>query len=127
MKLARALGATALLAATFATAASAQTAIRIHPVIRPRTVPTSLPMSAFAHGAFGRIARLQTTSFVMRLRSGRLLNVDASDAIASGRVSAPLYVGKAILVTGTLDARGTFVAQTVTRMEHIDSETRADH
>jgi hypothetical protein len=105
--------------------ASAQS-VRYAPAIRHAAPPTPLPASAFAHDAFGQITRLQPSGFIMRLRSGRALVVDASDAIASGRFSAPMYVGKLVVVTGAIDASGTFRAETVTRMARIDSSTRAD-
>ena len=114
------------LVASFAGTASAQSA-RYHPVIRPGTgSATPLGARAFEHSAFGQIARMGSGGFVMRLRSGRMLVVDASAAMASGRFSAPLFVGKLVVVTGGVDSRGTFLAQTVTRMTHIDKTTRAD-
>jgi hypothetical protein len=107
--------------------ASAQST-RYAPAIRHvAPAPTPLPASAFTHGAFGEIARLEPSGFVLRLRSGRALVVDASDAIASGRYSAPIFVGKLVLVTGAIDGAGHFRAETVTRMARIDSSTRADH
>jgi hypothetical protein len=86
-----------------------------------------MPASAFAHSAFGQIVRLGGTAIVLRLRSGRLLNVDATAAIDAGRTSEPLFVGKLVMVTGGIDSRGTFLAQTVTRMSNLDSPTRPDH
>jgi hypothetical protein len=112
--------------AVVAGTASAQSA-RYAPAIRHAPAATPLPAAAFAHSAFGQIARLQTGGFVMRLRSGRALVVDASDAIASGRISQPLFVGKLVVVTGALEAGGRFRAETVTRMARVDDTTRADH
>jgi hypothetical protein len=80
-----------------------------------------------AHTIFGSIAKMTTRkSFLLRLRSGRVLPVDATAAMASGRYSAPLYIGKQVVVGGALDARGLFVAQRVTRMTQIDRTTPED-
>jgi len=99
-----------------------------HPdVIRSQPRPTPMPASAFAHSAFGEIVRMGPTVFVLRLRSGRPLTVDATEAIQAGRTSEPLFVGKLVVVTGNIDSRGTFEAQTVTRLSNLDSPTRPDH
>ncbi len=100
---------------------------RHYEVIRAQPRATPMPASAFAHSAFGEIVRMGPTVFVLRLRSGRQLTVDATDAIQSGRTSEPLFVGKLVVVTGSLDSRGTFEAQTVTRLSNLDSPTRPDH
>ena len=100
---------------------------RHYDVIRSQPRATPLPASAFAHSAFGEIVRMGPTVFVLRLRSGRPLTVDATEAIQAGRTSEPLFVGKLVVVTGSLDSRGTFEAQTVTRLSNLDSPTRPDH
>jgi hypothetical protein len=100
---------------------------RHYDVIRSQPRPTPLPASAFAHSAFGEIVRIGPTVFVLRLRSGRPLTVDATEAIEAGRTSEPLFVGKLVVVTGSIDSRGTFEAQTVTRLSNLDSPTRPDH
>jgi hypothetical protein len=117
----------ALAASTFAGGMASAQSVRYAPAIRRSAPPTPLPASAFAHDAFGEIVRLNPTGFSLRLRSGRTLTVDASSAIASGRFSQPLFVGKIVLVTGGIDSRGTFLAETVTRITRIDNTTRADH
>jgi hypothetical protein len=117
----------ALALATFGVGTASAQSVRYAPSIRRAAPPTPLPASAFAHDAFGEIARLEPGGFVLRLRSGRALVVDASDAIASGRYSSPLFVGKLVVVTGGIDATGRFHAETVTRMARIDNSTRADH
>jgi hypothetical protein len=94
--------------------------------VKPVVRETPLALSAIAHSAFGKIASFGPPGFVLRLRSGRLLVVDDSAAVASGRMSMPLFLGKLVVVSGALGPRGTFVAQTVTRMERIDTQTRPD-
>jgi hypothetical protein len=96
-------------------------------VIRSQPRPTPMPASAFAHSAFGEIVRMGPTVLILRLRSGRPLTVDATEAIQAGRTSEPLFVGKLVVVTGNIDSRGTFEAQTVTRLSNLDSPTRPDH
>jgi hypothetical protein len=117
----------ALLAAMASVQGADAQSVRYAPSIRRSAPATPLPASAFAHDVFGEIVRLNPSGFILRLRSGRALTVDASSAIASGRFSQPLFVGKIVLVTGGIDSRGTFLAQTVTRITRIDSTTRADH
>jgi hypothetical protein len=117
----------ALAASTLAAGTASAQSVRYAPAIRRAAPPTPLPASAFAHDVFGEIVRLYPTGFALRLRSGRTLTVDASSAIASGRFSQPLFVGKIVLVTGGIDSRGTFLAETVTRITRIDNTTRADH
>jgi hypothetical protein len=75
---------------------------------------------------FGSIANLKGTRFTLRLRTGRTLPVDASAAIDSGRFSAPLFVGKLVVVTGALDAAGTLHALTVSRFTRLDERTPRD-
>ena len=117
----------ALSAAMSSTHGADAQSVRYAPAIRRIAPPTPLPASAFAHDVFGEIVRLYPGGFVLRLRSGRALTVDASSAIASGRFSQPLFVGKIVLVTGGVDSRGTVLAETVTRITRIDNTTRADH
>ncbi len=79
------------------------------------------------HTVYGQIARLTATSFLLKLRSGRMLTVDDTLAVASGHYSAPLFVGKYVEVAGTVGTTGVLVAETITRMQQIDpSNTRAD-
>jgi hypothetical protein len=78
------------------------------------------------HTIFGAIVRYTKSSFVLRLRTGRLINVDATAAISSGRYSAPLYVGKSVVVAGELDGHGILRAQSVTRMTRLDNSTTSD-
>jgi hypothetical protein len=98
--------------------------------LAPRGVaaaPVVRPPRGASHLAFGEIARLVThAGFVLRLRSGKTVNVDATAAAASGRFSEPLYVGKPVVVKGQFDARGTLYAQSVTRMTRVDDRTPPD-
>jgi len=114
-------------------AALAATVLACAPVALPaattlHAVPRPAPLAAKApeHAVFGTIASLKGARFVLRLRTGRTLPVDASAAIASGRFSAPLFVGKIVVVTGTLDAAGTLHALTVTRFTRLDERTPRD-
>jgi hypothetical protein len=117
----------ALAASALAVGTAGAQSARYAPAILHAPAATPLPAAAFAHSAFGQIARLEPGGFVMRLRSGSALVVDASDAIASGRISQPLFVGKLVVVTGALQTGGRFRAETVTRMARVDNTTRADH
>jgi len=117
-------------AALAATGAGAQT-LRRPAVLTPRApvatpVPATTVPSGPTHQIFGTISQLAKTQFVLRLRTGRTINVNAADAISSGRYSAPLFVGKVVVVTGPLDAHGVLYAQTVVRLTRIDESTLRD-
>jgi hypothetical protein len=117
-------------AALAATGASAQT-LRRATVVTPRApqAPQASTVAAPAgpqHQVFGTIATLTKTAFVLRTRTGRTIAVNAADAISSGRYSAPLFVGKVVVVSGPIDAHGVLYAQTVTRMTRIDDPNLRD-
>jgi hypothetical protein len=98
-------------------------AIRFEPIRRlgPQSIPTGP-----AHFVFGEIAKLVSPRLVLRLRDGRLLDVDAAAAIESGRFSAPLFAGKLVVIEGRLDALGVMHAESVTRTPRIDEATPKD-
>jgi hypothetical protein len=98
-------------------------AIHFEPI--RRSWPEPAPGGA-VHFAFGEITKLERPVFVLRLRDGRTLDVDATAAIQSGRYSAPLFAGKFVVVKGDLDARGVMHAETVTRIERVDDATPKD-
>lgn len=75
---------------------------------------------------YGRIDSMKDSILFVRTRSGRVLRVDGSDAIKSGMYSAPLFVGKLILVSGYYDTARTLHAQNITRESRIDARTGAD-
>ena len=78
------------------------------------------------HEVYGHIVLVQKRALTLRLRSGRIVNVDTTAAIAAGRFSAPLFPGKIVLAAGTLDARGTLLAQSITRLTRLDAATAGD-
>lgn len=96
------------------------------------TVPRATPLPRLpsvagrAHDVSGAIVSLSGNSVSLRLRDGRVLSIDATDAIASGRFSAPLFVGKFVEVTGPVDLHRVLHAQTITRLPRVDSTTPAD-
>jgi hypothetical protein len=92
--------------------------------IRPGTVVSTPP--ARPHMVEGTILRVTGPSLVVALRTRRLLHVDASNAIASGRYSQPLFVGKFVLIEGAYGRDGTLFATAITRLPRIDSETPQD-
>ena len=67
------------------------------------------------HRFFGTLVGVTGSALVIRLRSGRLLNVDASSAFGLGHVSEPLFLGKPTVVDGTLGPNGTLAASAVRR------------
>lgn len=121
----------ALIAAALGwSAAGAQTlrrptfAVPSHPLVAVTPVP-AVP-SGPNHQVFGTITKLTKTEFVMRTRAGRLIDVDAAPAIAAGLYSAPLFVGKVVVVSGPTDAHGVMYAKTIIRMTRIDDSTMRD-
>jgi|HubBroStandDraft_1064217.scaffolds.fasta_scaffold65816_2 hypothetical protein len=78
------------------------------------------------HAEYGTIESVSGTQLALLLRSGKTLTVDASQAIASGQYSAPLFVGKVVVVEGSPRANGVFAAQRVSRLTSLDAQTPAD-
>jgi hypothetical protein len=117
-------------AALVASGASAQT-IRRPAIVTPRAplapqAPAVTVPAGPKHQVFGTIASLTKTAFVLRTRTGRTIDVNAADAISSGRYSEPLFVGKVVVVTGPTDAHGVLYAQTVIRMTRIEDPNLRD-
>jgi hypothetical protein len=102
---------------------TAQDRVRIGPGMR-RNI--DLPTKGPEHVMFGKIARLSGPYFALQLRTNRVVNVDATLAVQSGAYSAPLFVGKIVMVTGKLDASGTLHANAVSRYMRIDRATLPD-
>jgi hypothetical protein len=67
------------------------------------------------HHYFGTLVSANGMLLVIQLRNGRLLRVDAAQAFALNRVSAPFFRGKPTVVTGATGAGGVFYATAVTR------------
>jgi hypothetical protein len=86
----------------------------------------TLPTKGIEHVMFGTISRLAGPYFTLLLRTNKIVNVDASLALRSGEYSAPLFVGKIVMVTGKLDATGMLHASSVSRFMRIDEKTRPD-
>ena len=99
------------------------------PVLRGGIDPgRTIGIDRVRHNVFGTIVSIARTrtDFVMRTRGGRLFAVDGAEAMASGRFSAPLFIGKVVLVSGGIDARHVLHATAVTRMTRLDARTPAD-
>lgn len=78
------------------------------------------------HDISGAIVSIHANMLGLRLRNGRTQPIDATDAFASGRVSAPLFLGKLVAVTGSYDARHVMLAETITRVPRVDASTPRD-
>ncbi len=70
------------------------------------------------HTVFGTIAALDGAAVTIRLRSGRLVPIDATAALANGAFSAPLFVGKMVAVDGAVQ-NGKFVAAHIIRLTNL--------
>jgi len=76
------------------------------------------PAAAQPAKLLGTIASITGSTFVLRPDTGSQRTVDPARAIKSGYYSA-LFVGKRVLVTGSIRADGTFDAATVTRITDV--------
>jgi hypothetical protein len=63
---------------------------------------------------YGKIQSIKGTMVTLQTRTGRVVQVDAKPAMEAQR-SAPLVVGRAVAVKGTVDKAGTFHAETLQR------------
>ena len=110
--------------------AAARPAVQ-HVISRGAAERTCAPQAAYAgprndRMLYGRIETIRGNALEVRSRTGRLLRVDASDAVRSGTYSAPLFVGKLVLITGYYDAAQTLHAQTITRQARLNAQSGAD-
>jgi hypothetical protein len=90
----------------------------------PRTL--AVPVAKNDRRLYGRIDAIKTSTLLVRARTGRDVRVDASEALRSGMYSAPLFVGKLVMITGYYDAARTLHAQVITRESRIDVRTGPD-
>ncbi len=94
-------------------------------VSRPDARPATLTGKS-NHIVFGRLESVAGRMLSLRTRSGRLWSVDATDALASGNYSAPLFVGKIVEVDGSLRKSGVIQATGIMRMGTLDRSTPPD-
>jgi hypothetical protein len=109
--------------------AVAQTAIR-RPVpvavpVRPGTSATPKPGQP-EHFVSGTIVKIAGRLLLVQLRDRRLVRVDATSPLATGRYSAPLFIGKVVIVEGSYARDGTLLATTITRLPRLDRTVPAD-
>jgi hypothetical protein len=79
---------------------------------------TAAPLATGApveHRFFGLLESARGSLLTLRLRSGRVIAVDAAEAFGRERVSEPLFAGKATVVEGTFAPNGVFRADAVKR------------
>jgi hypothetical protein len=93
---------------------------RVIQAIPPGTAqPPGVPKNLGAHtdhAASGTIVAMSGNLLTVRLKTGRTIQVDASEAVRRGTYSAPFYIGKPILAEGSLGTGGVLYAIRVTRM-----------
>jgi hypothetical protein len=101
--------------------------VRGVPVPIPTAAPVATPLPVGpTHVAFGTIAKMTGPILTVILRNRRPVRVDATWAIANGYYSAPLFIGKLVVVEGRFGRDGTLFANTVTRMTKLDATTPLD-
>lgn len=94
-----------------------------------RSLPSGTRSSATtrpAHVFYGTLSSVRGAALVLRTRRGVLQRVDAAQALATGTVSAPLFAGKIVAVSGYFDNAHVLHAQSVTRLVRLDVSTAAD-
>ncbi len=95
------------------------------PITTAAPIATPLPVGP-THVAFGTIAKMTGSILTVVLRNRRPVRVDATWAIANGYYSAPLFIGKLVVVEGRFARDGTLFAKTITRMSKVDESTPLD-
>lgn len=75
---------------------------------------------------FGRIDAIRGSILTVRARSGRLVRVDASEAVRTDAYSAPLFIGKFVVIDGYDDSAKTLHATSVMRMGQLTGRTQPD-
>jgi hypothetical protein len=99
--------------------ATAQTLQRLPSVVRHASVATPAPVATPLP-----VGPLHSAAVMFRDR--RPLRVDASWAVAHGMYSAPLFVGKVVIIQGRFGSDGTFYATTLTRLTKLDASLPQD-
>ena len=84
----------------------------------PGAPQTLKPPAAQAspHEVFGAIGNIDGSQLTIRLRSGKLLQIDATTAIQQARATE-LYIGRSVAAQGTYDAAGTLHADHIYRVK----------
>jgi hypothetical protein len=78
------------------------------------------------HRLFGEIVALQGTRAEVRSRTGRIIEVDCGPAIRTGHFSAPLFVGKLVLVEGLYSPDRIMHAARITRLPRLEPTLAPD-
>lgn len=120
-----ALAATGLLPAVCS--AQSVSAVRpVQPIIQRQVLPPAVRPATAWHSVapgprqiYGSIAAINANVLVIRLRNGRLQNVEVAAAIAHGDYSAPLFIGKPVSIDGDV-RNGTFTAAHVFSLPNLN-------
>jgi hypothetical protein len=88
---------------------------RIRAPEAPQT-PTPPTTQRSPHEVFGAIDTINGSQLTILLRSGKVLQVDATTAIQQER-STQLFIGRPVAVEGTYDAKGTLHADHIYRVK----------
>jgi hypothetical protein len=81
----------------------------------PQTLKPSAAQTS-PHEVFGAIGNIDGSQLTIRLRSGKLVQIDATTAIEQARTTE-LYIGRSVAVQGTYDAAGTLHADHIYRVK----------
>jgi hypothetical protein len=110
-----------VLALAAAPAVSCAAQITVVPVHRaPATAPAGRfhPRPFGPHKIYGEIVAIRGSQLIVRRRNGHLQTVDDTIAIADNAYSMPLFVGKYVVIDGTM-AKGVFGALHIYRLTDL--------
>lgn len=79
------------------------------------------PIKIGPHTFYGTITAINGTSIRIITRRQRVVDVDATNVLAEGSYSAPLFIGKLVTVDGDQSASGIFTAAHIFRMTNLNS------
>jgi hypothetical protein len=85
------------------------------------TQKTYHPIKIGPHTFYGTIVGINGTSVAVRTRRQRLVTVDATNVLADGSYSAPLFVGKFVTVDGVQATNGIFMAAHIFRLTNLNA------
>jgi hypothetical protein len=118
---------TRICASLIAFAVIAGFAVPMHSATRqsPKAAKSKETSEPVTREVYGKIESIKGTTVSIRTRSGEALQVDAKPAQEAFR-AAPLVVGRAIAVKGTVDKAGVLHAETIQRAKDSAAAWPAD-
>ncbi len=79
-----------------------------------------------AHHVFGTIVGINGNTLALKLRSGRMISIDATTAIANNDYSYPLFNGKTVAIDGAYASPAVFTAThvfAITTLQSLETDS----